>query len=68
MATRSDQRIAELEGQVADLATQVSDLRAEAFVIRTLEETMLRVHAGGAAPAAAPRLPRHLHAVQGGQR
>jgi hypothetical protein len=40
MATAA-QRIADLEGQVADLATEVSKLRKQAFVVRTLEEMAL---------------------------
>jgi hypothetical protein len=52
--------VAGLEDQVADLAAEVRDLRAQAFVIRTLEE----VRAGVWQPPAAPsRRPRHLHAV-----
>lgn len=66
--TRPEQRIADLECQVTDLAAEVAKLRAEAFAVRTLEETRVRL-AGGWRPAAPPpRRPRHLHAVSGGAR
>jgi hypothetical protein len=51
--TRAEQRIADLEDQVAGLAAEVTNLRAEAFVLRTLEEAALdRYGYRGSRPAA----------------
>lgn len=66
----AEQRIADLEQQVAELAFEVRNLQAEAFVIRPLAE-MLAEHAGystGQPVTAKTPRPRHLAPVQGGQR
>ena len=63
-----EQRLAALERQVANLSAEVKDLRAQAFVLRTLEEMMVRECLGGGAPAVAPRQPRHLVALPGSGR
>ena len=54
-----------LTGRVAEHERQVADLEAEAVVIRTIGETMIRVQTGRPAPAVPPRRPRHLRAVNG---
>jgi hypothetical protein len=64
--TAQAQRIADLERQVAELAAEVGTLRAEAFIVRTIEE----IRAGAAAPrmpGPSPRRPRHLSVVAGGR-
>ena len=64
MAT-PEQRIADLEAQVAELSAVVRRLALEAATIRTLEEMFL-ARRGGSPPAAPAHRPRHLH-VAGGQ-
>jgi hypothetical protein len=63
--TRIEQRLSDLERMVAEQAAEIEDLRAEAFVLRTLEEMMVRQCAGGSAPAVPPRRRGHLRLVGG---
>jgi hypothetical protein len=51
-----------LTAQVADLTARVEQLADQAFVLKTLDEMVLE-HA-----ALKASRPRHLRAVQGGQR
>jgi hypothetical protein len=65
----ADQRIAELEHQIADLETRFAQLKQSAFCLKTLEE-MLVEHAGyPVAQRAALRISRsrHLQALEGGR-
>jgi hypothetical protein len=68
--TGTDLRIAGLEQQVAALATQVEQLAGQALVITMLNEIRLEHLGCGAGDPAGlkPSRPRHLIAVQGGQR
>jgi hypothetical protein len=56
-----------LRDQVDALERQVADLAAEAFIVREIGETMIRVQTGRPAPAARPRRIRHLRALDGGR-
>ena len=60
MTASADQRIADLEDQVA---AEVAHLKKQALIVRTLEETRVRLTEGWLPPVASPRRPRHLHAV-----
>ena len=66
--TAAQQRMADLERQVAELRTEMETLRDTAFKLSTLEEMMLRHRMGGGVPAAPPVRPRHLVALDGGVR
>jgi hypothetical protein len=62
--TRTEQRIAELEDQLAELTAEVGNLREQAFILRSLEE--IRVMRAGDTYSAVPaRRPRHLQLVGG---
>jgi hypothetical protein len=65
--TRAEQRIADLEDQVAELAAEVRDLR----IVRAVEDISLRYafEAGATSRSdiVAPRRPRHLIVVAGGR-
>jgi hypothetical protein len=66
--TAAEQRIADLEQQLAELAAQVEHLEHEAILIRTVEEMVVR-HAGYSIPQRAPlksARPRHLHLIASG--
>ena len=59
MSANAD-RFAAVEHELARLRAEVADLRAEAFIIRTIEE----MWAGASAPCPAPqRTARHLSVV-----
>jgi hypothetical protein len=62
--TGAEQRIADLEHQVADLTATVHRLCMESIVLHVLEESLTERQAGPC-PAVPPRRPRHLHAVGG---
>jgi hypothetical protein len=65
--TRTEQRVADLERQLADLRAEVKAVREQAGVIRAFEEVRAMYLEGDGTPAA-PRRPRHLRAVSGGAR
>ena len=63
----TEQRIAELERQVAELKASLKRVAVQAAALMTLEEMALgrRRDLG---PAVPPRRPRHLTVVSGGAR
>jgi hypothetical protein len=66
MAT-AEQRLAELERQVAKLTIEVERLRVQAGTIMALEQIALK-HRGIYPDTAARQPARRLHAVDGGAR
>jgi hypothetical protein len=68
MATAA-QRIADLEQQLTDLRDEIKALREKALVVGTLNELRLmrQMYMGDGSARAAPRRPRHLHALGGAE-
>ncbi len=60
--TAAQQRIAELERQVAELAATVQKVARDAATVKTLDE-MRRARQVNPGPAVPLRRPRHLYAV-----
>ena len=65
MAT-TEQRLAELERQVAELSASLEGVAAQAAVVRTLTEMRLDRLAAVWPAGSSPRRPCHLHAVEEG--
>jgi hypothetical protein len=63
--TKTEQRIAELERQVAGFAAEIRDLREEAAVVRTIGEMTIQMQTGHLRALPPERPVRHLHAVGG---
>ena len=64
----TQQRIADLEQQLADLTARFAQLERDAFFVKTIEQMNVE-HAGypvGQRAALETSRLRHLHAVQGG--
>jgi hypothetical protein len=62
-----EQRIADLEQQLADLTARCDQLEHKAFLFKTLHEMRMdRLESLGVLPSVIQGRPRHLHAVNGG--
>jgi hypothetical protein len=64
----TEQRLADLEREVAELKASLRRVAVQATALMTLEEIFPGRRQVGPGPAAPSGRPRHLQAVQGGRR